>query len=105
MAKMIHSHNFVDFDDLDAPLKRSVTDYVIDKRLSQKVLEVDAKLLIHQASFDKNLLNPLQDNESIINYLYLNAILKEELDITESKLLAIKARNHKSHQIKSSNSP
>ena len=67
----VYSHNFVDFDAFDdqEPLKQAVAIERIDKELLDKVIELESDLLLHEASFSDELIDPFGQSQNTQHYI------------------------------------
>ena len=63
------SHNFVDYADKQEPFKRSAAVDRIGMLKVKNGFDIDISLTYHEASFDDELIDPLQHNDQTYGFL------------------------------------
>ena len=63
------SHNFVDYADKQEPFKRSAAVYRVGMLKMDIGFDIDISLTYHEASFDDELIDPLQHHDQTYGFL------------------------------------
>ena len=81
---VVHSFNFMDFEDADEPIKRGVSTNGPHMLMNEK-LEIDVDIQLHFASFHDTLINPIQIGDDAEDYFTsVESIDSESVIVPES---------------------